>query len=211
MVKLKDLKLSETKTKTKMKKIILKSRFLLLGLVLTLAVQSPVLVLAQKEGYLEASKIIFYINKERNTYNLPPLKENLLLDQAAFEKNLDMQKNHYFDHVSPSGKKWLYFILNSGYKPEIAGENLAKGFGSEREIVEAFMNSPSHRQNILNPDFKEIGVSVLQDHNLLTVYFARQQSPSIFESNLKGDFRFYLQSFLKEIIQTSLYLLSFKQ
>lgn len=168
------------------------------------------LAFAQNKQTLNTQKIIFYINENRAQHNLPPLKENPLLSQAAFAKNSDMLQNQYFDHIAPSGKKWFAFILESGYRPEVAGENLAKGFQDEKELVEAFMNSPSHRENILNAKFEEIGISVVGNDNFVTIYFARKEASFILSNDLQQGFISYLHAFIEKVIQTSFYLLLYK-
>jgi uncharacterized protein YkwD len=98
------------------------------------------------------------INKQRIEKKIKPLKLNPLLIQSANEKALDMGKKGYFSHISPiDGTKWSDFINKSGYDYQQAGENLANGFTDINEIVTAWMNSPSHRENILNPEVDETG------------------------------------------------------
>jgi len=115
---------------------------------------SPDLALA------EAKKIIELTNNLRQTISLPALLENRQLTQAAWQKVEDMALNQYFAHVSPTGfglKNWLEKI---GYKYSIAGENLAVGFSRAEDVVAAWKNSPTHYDNIIESNFKEIGVAV---------------------------------------------------
>jgi uncharacterized protein YkwD len=98
------------------------------------------------------------INKQRIEKKIKPLKLNSLLIKSAKNKALDMGNKHYFSHISPiDGTKWSDFINKSGYDYQQAGENLANGFTDINEMVTAWMNSPSHRENILNPDVDETG------------------------------------------------------
>jgi hypothetical protein len=104
--------------------------------------------------------LINLVNQERIKNNLPPLKENSLLEKSSFLKANDIFQNNYFGHWSPQGiSPWYWFQL-AGYDYQSAGENLAIGFFDSKEVFEAWMNSPSHRANILNSDFKEIGIWV---------------------------------------------------
>jgi hypothetical protein len=101
-------------------------------------------------------------NAERAKYNLPALTENETLNQAAYLKALDMQKNGYFSHVSPSGvNPWHWFDL-AGYNYKYAGENLAIGFLDSKEVQKAWAASPTHEANIINNKYKEIGIAVLK-------------------------------------------------
>jgi len=73
-----------------------------------------------------------------------------------------MVKNGYFDHNSPEGFTPWHWFDEAGYNFIYAGENLAADFNSPRNIVQAWMDSPSHRQNILDNHFNETGLAVIQ-------------------------------------------------
>ncbi|RKX62782.1 MAG: hypothetical protein DRP34_03565 [Thermodesulfobacteriota bacterium] len=74
---------------------------------------------------------------------------------------IDMFKYKYFGHVSPKGAKLEDFIKKAGYEYVIIGENLAKGnFKSSKEVIEILMKSSKHRKNILEKEYKEIGVAL---------------------------------------------------
>lgn len=107
----------------------------------------------------DSREIIQQTNKVRLAQSLPALKANTKLDLAAYEKLKDMAKNHYFAHVSPSGVTPWYWISNTGYKYSYAGENLALGFDTAADTVQAWINSPSHKANLLNTRYSEIGVA----------------------------------------------------
>lgn len=114
----------------------------------------PETVLTQKE-------IIKYTNLEREKYGLLPLKENFQLNEMAQAKIADMLKYQYFDHQSPTGKGVGDLANDFKYQFLTIGENLAMGnFENEKELVDGWMASPGHRENILNPNFQEIGVAV---------------------------------------------------
>lgn len=100
-------------------------------------------------------------NQTRTSLGLAPLKPSTTLDKAAELKAEDMVKNQYFAHTSPQGATpWVWF-KNAGYNYKYAGENLAIGFFDSIEVYNAWLNSPSHKQNLLNPNYKEIGTAVL--------------------------------------------------
>jgi uncharacterized protein YkwD len=71
-----------------------------------------------------------------------------------------MLSNGYFEHTSPTGITPWYWFRQAGYNYQYAGENLAMDFFETKDVFTAWMNSPGHRANILNPNFKEIGVAV---------------------------------------------------
>jgi hypothetical protein len=104
--------------------------------------------------------IINLTNQERTNNNLGEVTENNKLDQAAQAKLNDMFTNDYWDHISPSGKKPWDFIDEKSYSYTYAGENLAKGFVDSTTTVKAWMESQSHKENLLNSRYKEIGVAV---------------------------------------------------
>lgn len=112
-------------------------------------------------SYLTHQGTITETNNQRLANNLPSLKENAKLDAAAKAKAQDMFKNHYFEHVSPSGRGPADLAKTAGYEYLIIGENLALGnFENDKVLVQAWMDSPGHRANILNNKYTEIGVAV---------------------------------------------------
>jgi len=106
--------------------------------------------------------ILELTNYSRSTYGLDQLNENTLLDQAAQAKASDMVANQYFAHVSPQGKTPWDFIAAQGYNYMVAGENLAINFYSSEGVSQAWMNSPEHKANILNKDFRDIGIGIAE-------------------------------------------------
>ena len=92
------------------------------------------------DSNLEKSGILYYTNLEREKEGLTPLKENLLLDEAALAKKEHMFNNQYFEHVAPSGEGVSYWVDNTGHKYISIGENLARGeYISEEKMVEDWM------------------------------------------------------------------------
>ncbi len=105
--------------------------------------------------------IIQLTNQKRQLFGLSFLKESPVLDRVAYLKVEDMEKKGYFAHRSPEGiSPWHWFRV-AGYNYKFAGENLAIGFLDSGELMNAWYNSPSHRENLLNPRYKEMGVAVL--------------------------------------------------
>jgi hypothetical protein len=111
---------------------------------------------------ITVDNIISLTNQSRQQFNLPPLTENQLLDNAAQAKANDMLAKGYFAHVTPSGQTPWSFIVAAGYNYLMAGENLAVNFTEAENVETAWMNSPDHRANILNKNYQEIGIGISQ-------------------------------------------------
>lgn len=118
-----------------------------------------VALLAGSKGY-SAGEIIALANIDRVNVGLGELKINTTLNKAAEQKVQDMLNNNYFAHVSPDNKTPWDFIKSAGYKYLAAGENLAVDFVTAEDVNKGLMNSPTHRANILNKLYSEIGVAV---------------------------------------------------
>ncbi len=106
--------------------------------------------------------IVEETNEERADDNLPILRRNSTLDAAAKLKAEHMANNEYFAHYSPDGVSPWYWFSQAGYNFVHAGENLAIHFTDSSEIVEAWMDSPTHRANIMNGNYTEIGIGTAQ-------------------------------------------------
>jgi uncharacterized protein YkwD len=115
------------------------------------------------DALLTKNGTISWTNAQRVDNNLPPLKENTLLNAAAAAKANDMFAKQYFAHVSPAGTGPSDLAKNAGYEFIAVGENLALGnFDGDKALVQAWMDSPGHRANILRAQYEEIGVAVVQ-------------------------------------------------
>ena len=108
---------------------------------------------------LTADNIVALTNTSRASFGLNNLELNNQLSQAAQAKAKDMSLYSYFAHTSPAGVDPWYWFEQSGYTYSYAGENLAVNFVDSEKIEEAWMASESHRANILNGQFTEIGVA----------------------------------------------------
>jgi hypothetical protein len=106
-------------------------------------------------------KIVEYTNQERAKLGLPLLKINQSLNQGAQLKAGDMFAFDYWAHESPSGREPWEFFREVDYDYRVAGENLARDFMNADDVVQAWMESPTHRDNIVNAKYKEIGVAVV--------------------------------------------------
>lgn len=114
-------------------------------------------------------------NNNRLAGNVSTLKINSLLNEAAQEKANDMAQKSYFSHTSPEGIAPWYWIDKVGYQYIYAGENLAINFSDSKDVVDAWMDSPSHRSNILNGNFTEMGFGVAKGiyQNRETIFIAQ--------------------------------------
>lgn len=99
-------------------------------------------------------------NEQRANNHLAILTENPTLDQIATLKAEDMARKGYFSHTSPEGLTPWYWFDKVGYDYEYAGENLAIDFTDSHDVTDAWMNSPTHRANIVKSAFTEIGTGV---------------------------------------------------
>lgn len=157
--------------------------FLLLGLIVfaEFVFLAQILVIfpgIKLYGEILRSVLIEETNNDRLSDDLPILKTNLLLTEAAQEKANDMAQKGYFAHTSPEGITPWYWIDKVGYQYIYAGENLAINFSDSKDVVDAWMNSPSHRSNILNGNFTEIGIGVAKG--------AYQKKETIFIAQMFG-------------------------
>lgn len=108
------------------------------------------------------AKLIELLNTERTNHELNALTIDPTLYFAALTKAQDMLKKGYFEHFTPENKSPWVFIRNAGYNYAKAGENLAMDFRTAEGVHNAWMASPAHKQNILDPDFENIGLAALK-------------------------------------------------
>jgi uncharacterized protein YkwD len=117
--------------------------------------------LKPQESHLTSAGAVDQTNAFRHKHGLPALKESEELDEAAESKLNDMFSHQYFAHVSPTGEGISYWVGKVGYRYVAVGENLALGnFENDAKLVQSWINSPGHRENMLNSNFTEIGVAV---------------------------------------------------
>ncbi len=109
---------------------------------------------------INVASVIAETNDQRLRLGLKPLSESPLLTLAAKKKATDMFQKQYWAHIAPDGTKPWHFMKLVGYDYRYAGENLAKNFAVTDDLLAAWMHSPKHRENILNPHYTQIGVAV---------------------------------------------------
>jgi uncharacterized protein YkwD len=109
------------------------------------------------EVTINPDSVVQLSNEERRARSLPALTVSEQLTRAARAKAEDMMRRQYFRHAL-----WESFIRRSGYRYCLAGENLGLAHTTSAEVVQAWMDSPSHRENLLKGTYREIGVAVVR-------------------------------------------------
>lgn len=104
-------------------------------------------------------------NEQRLKAGDNPLKLNTQLTSAAQTKAQDMVTRNYWSHNTPDGGPPWIFILNAGYQYQKAGENLAYGFPTVNDTITGWMNSPTHRANLLDSNFMDVGFGSANSDN----------------------------------------------
>jgi len=110
---------------------------------------------------LTAQRIVDLTNQARQRVGLAPLVFDERLTRSATLKADDMASSGYFAHRSPKGDSPWEWFKKAGYEYTYAGENLAMDFREAEGVVEAWMESPKHRENVLNPKYRDIGIAVV--------------------------------------------------
>lgn len=112
-----------------------------------------------------ASQVIDLTNQERKKNGLPALEADPALSNVAQTKTNDMKAKNYFSHTSPTYGSPFDMMRDFGITYRTAGENIAMGQVTAKQVVNSWMNSEGHRKNILNPDFTKIGVGYTSSGN----------------------------------------------
>ncbi|WP_083954002.1 SafA/ExsA family spore coat assembly protein [Cytobacillus eiseniae] len=107
-------------------------------------------------------EVVQLVNQERAKNGLQPLKSNWELARVARYKSQDMLDRKYFDHNSPTYGTPFQMMKSFGITYRSAGENIAAGQSTAKEVVQAWMNSEGHRKNILSSTYTEIGVGYVK-------------------------------------------------
>lgn len=120
------------------------------------------------------AQVVQITNAERRRHGLADLQVDAGLSHVAREKSNDMQANNYFSHTSPTYGSPFDMMRDFGVSYSAAAENIAFGQQSPEQVVEAWMNSEGHRQNILNGNFTHIGVGYNSNGHYWTQMFIRR-------------------------------------
>src|SRR4030042_3524849 len=117
-------------------------------------------VIAAVASDITPQKVVELATADRKEKGVSELSENAKLSEAAAQKAEDMISENYFSHTSPSGTTPWRWIEKEKYDYNYAGENLAMDFTSAEKMDRAWLESPTHRANMLNEKYKDIGVAV---------------------------------------------------
>ncbi len=121
----------------------------------------------------EGQEVLDLVNSERAKVGCSPVQAQAQLTAAAQKHSEDMAAQHYFSHNSLDGRSPWDRIRAEGYTYSQAGENIATGYSTAAAVMNGWMNSSGHRENILNCNFTEIGIGY--DQRYWTQDFARPQ------------------------------------
>lgn len=137
--------------------------FISLGLfIISLLIVANVNLQASTVETKSHSILIDLANKERSKAGLNSLKPSSVLEQAANTKAKEMFAEGYFEHISPKGRTPWNFINEAGYDYTYAGENLAMDFDKIEDTHTAWMKSPTHKANIVDSHFTQIGIATVE-------------------------------------------------
>jgi uncharacterized YkwD family protein/spore coat assembly protein SafA len=117
------------------------------------------------------AEVIRLVNQIRKQNGLKELQTDWQLSRVARYKSEDMKKNNYFSHTSPTYGSPFDMMKAFGISYKGAGENIAKGQKTPQAVVNAWMNSAGHRENILKASYTHIGVGYVANGNYWTQMF----------------------------------------
>lgn len=146
---------------------------ILIGVLFIAMIISGIPVMAQVNATTMEKSVINLVNVERSKRKLPMLKLNVKLGKTARIKAEDMKNKNYFSHISPTYGSPFSMMTKFGISYTATGENIAYGQRTPAAVMKAWMNSPGHRQNILNPAYTDIGVGFASKSNGVT-YWVQQ-------------------------------------
>jgi len=132
---------------------------------------------------IKVEDLLNLVNQKRSENGAQSVKLDPTLCEVARKKAEDMFAKGYWAHVAPDGTQPWAFYSQASYDYIYAGENLAKDFQTSSAVVEAWMNSASHRQNLISPKYDEMGLAVVNgtlngyETTLVVQEFGRRKSP----------------------------------
>jgi uncharacterized protein YkwD len=152
-----------------------------------LFVFAGVALAAEVSPDITPQSVLEQMNAERAALSLPPLRYDERLEKAALDRMRDMEEGGWWSHQSPDGRSPFVWLAVRAYDFEYAGENLATGFETPGLLVEAWMESPGHRANILSAHYEECGIAIIEGSTVrpaagksIVVLFARRfASPTL--------------------------------
>src|SRR5437763_8998021 len=97
---------------------------------------------------ITSASVVAAMNEQRAQFGLRPLREDPRLDAAAADRMRDMEELSYWGHESPDGRSPFMWLAPRHYRYRFAGENLAAGFETMELLIDGWMGSKGHRENI---------------------------------------------------------------
>ena len=131
-------------------------------LILALLLGGAVAASATDNNDITPANVVALMNDYSVEAGLAPLHLEPRITKAAEDRMHDMEDTGYWSHESPNGLSPFTWLTLRDYPYQAAGENLAAGFETARFLVESWMESPGHRENILSPDFDDCGIAVIE-------------------------------------------------
>lgn len=135
-------------------------------------------------GEITRASVIATMNQHRARGGLAPLREEARLDAAAADRMREMEEQGYWAHEGPAGRSPFFWLQARGYDFRHAGENLASGFETVELLVQSWMESPGHRENIMSTNFRDCGVAEIDGSTTgpssgksVVVLFGRRKLP----------------------------------
>ena len=137
----------------------------IVSLLAVLVVATPLFAFDTQHHYagLSAEALVAAMNRERAAAGLGPLRLNPMLSAAADDRMHDMFAKHYFQHISPDGIDPFTWAEKRGYDYREIGENLAVGYRRASDVVDGWMHSDGHRENVLGRNYDEIGIAIADE------------------------------------------------
>lgn len=134
---------------------------------------------------IESEELVRLTNQARDTEGVGELRTSPRLQRAAQAKANDMIERDYWSHYAPDGTSPWWFVESEGYHYRFAGENLAKSFQTSQGVLQGWMQSPDHRDNLLDKRFREIGIATAsgrlegEDTTVVVAMYATPQPVSV--------------------------------
>jgi len=126
----------------------------------TVQTPQPTLTSIEPEFSINKASLYLLINAHRKENQLANLISNSQLEASAELKLSDMIANKYYRHQDVQGDPGWHFVKQAGYQYLLIGENLAFQLNSEWQILDSWINSPAHNQQLLDPKYEDFGLAV---------------------------------------------------
>ncbi len=115
---------------------------------------------------ITVASVLAEMNRVRAAAGIAPFREDFRLTMAADARMEDMVALAYWSHESPGGQSPFVFVPPRGYRHRTLGENLASGFETAELLVQSWLESKGHRENLLSPEFVDVGIAVIDGSTL---------------------------------------------